>query len=126
MSILFILSSIYIYIKNLKKMAFALESDFLAIEESETHFEVPSDSNFTNIFCENLVKIIDLNDSTLIGQNYKFKHRFIQRMYDESNTLKVFFEKLINTRRTEISYWKTYKKSLGQRIIDVAFCFPSS
>lgn len=116
---LFLASSIYIYIKNLKKTAFKLQSDFFNLDSSNTGLSISSDSLFIKTFCQNIVKILEINDPTLVDQKLKFKQDYLQVMYTESNTVKAFYEPMMQTRRTEISYWKTMKKSILQKTIEV-------
>jgi hypothetical protein len=121
---LFIASSIYIYIKNVKKMAFELENRFFALEEEIKNQSISSDSHFVKFFCKNMVKILDINDSTLVDHNLKFKQGFLQTLYDESNTIKAFYEPMMLARKKEISYWKTYKKGIIQKSVEfIGFLF---
>jgi hypothetical protein len=122
---LFIASSIYIYIKNMKRLAFNLENDFFALEEDKNKLNIPSDSNFVKFFTKNIVKVLDINDPTLVDHNLRFKQEFLQTLYEESNTLKAFYEPMMIARKKEISYWKSCKKSFIQKAVEVS-CFLNS
>lgn len=71
------------------------------------------------MFCTNIIKILELNDSTLIDQNLRFKNDYLQTMYDESSAIKAFYTPIMQSRKVEITYWKEAKKSIFRKILDV-------
>lgn len=121
--ILLLSSAAYIYVKKVKKLAIGLEIEFFAMEKHDSIPEIPSDSYFVKTFCKNMVKTLDISDPTLVGQNLKFKQDYLQTMYDESSTLRVFYEPMMQARKKEIMYWKSCKKSIIQKITEVAPCY---
>jgi hypothetical protein len=71
------------------------------------------------MFCTNIIKILELNDSTLIDQNLRFKNDYLQTMYDESSAIKAFYTPIMQSRKVEITYWKEAKKNIFRKILDV-------
>lgn len=117
---LYFASSLYIYIKNCKRMFVDLEAQFSELDKGVEELKVSSDSNLVNIFCKNIVKILEFNDSTLIDQNLRFKQEYIQTMHDESSAIKAFYTPMMQSRKVEIAYWKEAKKSIFRKILDVS------
>jgi hypothetical protein len=103
-----------------------LEEKFCLLDKAESELRITSDSNLVNIFCTNIVKILELNDSTLIDQNLRFKQEYLQTMHDESSAIKAFYTPVMQSRRVEIAYWKEAKKSLFRKILDVSSYLLSS
>lgn len=65
------------------------------------------------------MRTLDLNNPTLVDHNLRFKQAFLQTLYDESGAVKAFYEPMMQTRKKEIAYWKSCKKSLVQKVVEV-------
>lgn len=102
-------------------MFFKLDSEFELLNQKRNELNITSDSNLVNLFCKNIVKILEINDSTLLDKNLRFKQDYLQTMHDESTAIKAFYNPMMQTRKVEIAYWKEAKKSIFRRVFDVSY-----
>lgn len=75
-----------------------------------TGVKVQPNSYFAKYFIKEIGPILELGENTLIDQNLKFKHRFLETLCSESETLKTIFEPMFENRRKELSYWRVFSR----------------
>jgi hypothetical protein len=121
--LLFLLTSLYLYTKSLKRFIKTCEKEFERLDAGLKHKPVflRKDSFFLEVFVARVSNIMDL-DANLINSELKFKNPFLAGMTRESLLLQRYFKPFFDERRKNIHNFQSITKRVMNSVTDVHEC----